>query len=306
MLGGACDQAREFRSLVRGALQDHRDWLLEQEATPPRSEQLPRKPGGGRGGTTAARAPWVDEVDGPAERADAALSDLRPDRLGAAAAGTKSDRVALELRPKPGASAATKCGDGVFPLLRFIELLVDLLGDETPEGLQAWIGEARIRLGLDLIDVDPARVEKPIESDPALPPCYLLVQVSPRLCEANRYSVRAWLLGTGEPACLRAGEEGVTADELPACLDELREELLRRQIEPDRAWIEFVAAPGTFMRGRGRVEGRAGLHRVDPDRSRASAGRSLAGAGEPAEGGPGTAIAGTGSAPAAAGWLPAG
>ena len=66
------------------------------------------------------------------------------------------------------------------------------------------------------------------------------MQVSPRLCEANRYSVRAWLLGTGEPACLRAGEEGLTADELPACLDELREELLRRQIEPDRAWIELL------------------------------------------------------------------
>ena len=62
----------------------------------------------------------------------------------------------------------------------------------------------------------------------------------PRLCEANRYSVRAWLLGTGEPACLRAGEEEVAADELPACLDELREELLDRQIEPDRAWVELL------------------------------------------------------------------
>ena len=66
------------------------------------------------------------------------------------------------------------------------------------------------------------------------------MQVSPRLWEANRYSVRAWLLGTGEPACLRAGEEGVAADELPACLDDLRGELLRRQIEPDQAWVELL------------------------------------------------------------------
>jgi hypothetical protein len=66
------------------------------------------------------------------------------------------------------------------------------------------------------------------------------MQVSPRLCEANRYSVRTWLLGTEEPACLGAGEDSVAASELPACLDEVRAELLRRQIEPDRAWVELL------------------------------------------------------------------
>ena len=99
---------------------------------------------------------------------------------------------------------------------------------------------ARSSLGVDPMDVDTARVERAIDSESVPPPCYLLVQVSPRMCEANRYSVRAWLLGTGEPACLRAGEEAVTVDQLPALLDELRGELLCRQIEPDRAWIELL------------------------------------------------------------------
>ena len=131
-------------------------------------------------------------------------------------------------------------GDGVFPLLRFVQSLVDLLGVEAPEELGAWLGDARSSLGVDPMDVDTARVERAIDSESVPPPCYLLVQVSPRMCEANRYSVRAWLLGTGEPACLRAGEEAVTVDQLPALLDELRGELLCRQIEPDRAWIELL------------------------------------------------------------------
>jgi hypothetical protein len=138
------------------------------------------------------------------------------------------------------AQAPRQARDGEFPLLRFIQSLVDLLDDEAPEGLRAWLSNARLRLGLNPVTLDPARVERTIESESAPPPCYLLMQVSPRMCEANRYSVRAWLLGTGEPACLCAGEEAVQASELPACLEGLRAELLRRQIEPDQAWIELL------------------------------------------------------------------
>jgi hypothetical protein len=124
----------------------------------------------------------------------------------------------------------------MFPLLRFIRSLCDLLEREQALALRTWLDDAHIRLGLDQAVI----VESTAEPETAAAPCYLLMQVSPRMCEANRYSVRTWLLGTGEPACLRAGEEAVTAAELPACLDELREELLRRQIEPERAWVELL------------------------------------------------------------------
>jgi len=229
---------REFRSLVRGVLQDHRDWLREQEATATRSDRPPRKPVGAEV-VLPQLAPLLDGLMVPRSELTRLYRHCAP--VGWAPPPEDRNPIALLWSCAQSlARAPRQRGDGVFPMLRFIQSLVDLLGGEAPEELRAALGDARARLGLDPVDVDPARVERAIESEPAPPPCHLLMQVSPRLCEANRYSVRAWLLGTGEPACLRAGEEAVTADELPACLDELRGELLRRQIEPDRAWVELL------------------------------------------------------------------
>jgi len=231
---------REFRTLVRGVLQDHRDWLRQQEATATRSDRPPRKPVGAEV-VLPQLAPLLDGLMVPWNELTRLYHDSAP--VGWGPPPEDRNPIALLWSCVQSLARAPRQGrDGVFPLLRFIQSLLDLLGGEAPEGLRAWLDGARVRLGLDPVDVDqgPALVEREVESEPAAAPCYLLMQVSPRLCEANRYSVRAWLLGTGEPACLRAGEEGVTADELPACLDELRQELVRRQIEPDRAWVELL------------------------------------------------------------------
>jgi len=231
---------REFRTLVRGVLQDHRDWLREQEPTATRSDRPTRKPVGAEV-VLLQLAPLLDGLMVPRNELTRLYHLSAPVGWGP----PPEDRNPIALLSgcvQSLARAPRQGGDGLFPLLRFIQSLVDLLGCEVPEGLRVWLNDARIRLGLDPAQVDqaPALVERAVGSEPVAPPCSLLMQVSPRLCEANRYSVRAWLLGTGEPACLRAGEEGVTADELPACLDELRLELLRRQIEPERAWVELL------------------------------------------------------------------
>jgi hypothetical protein len=141
------------------------------------------------------------------------------------------------------ARAPRQGGDGQFPLLRFVRSLGELRGGEEALVLRGWLDGARAQFGLDAAEsaTTPADVlETAVEPRRSASTCYLLVQVSPRLCEVDRYSVRAWLLGTGEPACICAGEDALTADALPACLDELREELLRRQIEPEQAWIELL------------------------------------------------------------------
>jgi hypothetical protein len=48
------------------------------------------------------------------------------------------------------------------------------------------------------------------------------------------------LFGTGEPACLLAGEDSLTREDLAACLEGLREELLIRGVGPDNAWVELL------------------------------------------------------------------
>jgi hypothetical protein len=231
---------REFRSLVRGVLQDHRDWLREQEAPATLPDRPARKPVGAEV-VLPELAPLLDGLFVSRKELARLYHESAP--LGWGSPPEDRNPIALLAAcTQVLAQAPRQGGDGLFPLLRFIRSLADLLGGEQASVLRAWLDGARRRLGLDAAEADQAHrsVERPVESEPLAPPCYLLVQVSPRLCEASRYSVRAWLFGTGEPACLRAGEEGVTADELPACLNDLSEELLRRQIEPDRAWVELL------------------------------------------------------------------
>ena len=235
---------REFRALVRGVLQDHRDWVREQETAATVSDQSPRRPVGAEV-VLPQLAPLLDGFMVTRNELTRLYQHSGPVGWGP----PPEDRNPIALLSScvnSLARAPRQGGDGEFPLLRFIQSLLDLLGGEAPQGLRAWLGDARVRLGLDPVDVDPGRVERAIDSEPPPPPCYLLMQVSPRLCEANRYSVRAWLLGTGEPACLSAGEEAVGASELPDCLDKLRGELLLRQIEPDRAWVELLL-PREFL-----------------------------------------------------------
>ena len=231
---------REFRSLVRGVLQDHRDWLCE----PAQTETSPARPTRKPVGTEIVLpelGPRLNGIMVPRQELTRLYHESAP--LGWGPPPQDRNSITLLWACAQSLARAPRQGaDGQFPLFRFVRLLGDLLGGEQAVSLRAWLDGAQARLGLDAPEMEhgPALSTRGEESDNPASPCYLLMQVSPRLCEANRYSVRAWLFGTGEPACLLAGEDGMTAAELPACLDELREELLCRQIEPDRAWIELL------------------------------------------------------------------
>jgi vWA-MoxR associated protein C-terminal domain/Domain of unknown function (DUF4062)/vWA-MoxR associated protein middle region 0 len=232
---------REFRSLVRGVLQDHRDWLREQDASAIRPERSQRKPVGADVVLTQLE-PLLDGLMVPRNELTRLYHESAP--IGWGPPPEDRNPIALLSGCVQSLARAPRQGsDGQFPLLRFVRSLGELRGGEEAVALRGWLDAARAQLGLDAAESAPTpadMLETALESKSSALTCYLLVQVSPRLCELNRYSVRAWLLGTGEPACICAGEDGVTADALPACLDELREELLRRQIEPEQAWIELL------------------------------------------------------------------
>jgi hypothetical protein len=230
---------RDFHSLVRKVLVDHKDWLLRQ--APPESPargKLPRPVG------AEAVLPGLEPLleglllpRGELLKAYAPSAppgwDPPPPRLNPVALLSHCVH-SLAQAPRQG-------GDGVFPLLRFVHLLHRQLKGEAAERLRAWLDEAVARLALDAADARRLRAGLAPWGPPRRGTApSLLVQVAPRLCRPGFYSVKAWLFGTGEPECLRAGEEEYARPDLPPCLDELREELARRRIASDQVWVEFL------------------------------------------------------------------
>jgi hypothetical protein len=232
---------KEFRSLARGVLQDHRDWLREHEMTQISSGQPVRKPVGAEV-VLPQLAPLLQGLIVQRSELVCRFAECAP--IGWASPPQDRNPIALLWRCVESLAQAPRQGsDGQFPLFRFIWSLAELLDGPAGGALRAWVDDARVQLGLERAEPDqclPRQLHGALTSEPSVRPCHLLVQVSPRLCEVDRYSVRAWLFGTNEPACLLAGEEVVESDELTACIDELRTELYRRQIEPEAAWIEFL------------------------------------------------------------------
>jgi hypothetical protein len=128
-------------------------------------------------------------------------------------------------------------------LIRFVRLICERVGGNAAESLQAWLDQALARLALDEADV--ARAREADASQAAVDtnqrgPFHLLVQVAPRLSEPGIYSAKAWLFGTGEPACVRPGEEKIAREELPGFLGSLLAELSRYDVGPEEAWVELM------------------------------------------------------------------
>jgi hypothetical protein len=235
---------REFRSLVRKLLLDHRDWLRDQAGFAGSDDRATRRRPVGAEALLPTLDPLLDGLIVP--RSELTRLYQRSAPGGWEPPPFDGNPITLLFRyVSTLARAPRQAGDGVFPLLRFIQALGDLLQDDAAAPLRTWLDEAPTRLGLDPAEADRLRSAlgelgtRAGQAQPAAT-CHLLVQVAPRMCEPGRYGVKAWLLGTGEPACLEAGEEGVARDDLPACLDLLRDELIRREIEPERTWVELL------------------------------------------------------------------
>jgi hypothetical protein len=67
-----------------------------------------------------------------------------------------------------------------------------------------------------------------------------MVQVSPRLYETGKYGMKAWLSVTGAPACLLAGDEAQTLDQIKGSLHDILMELYRRVDDLRRATVELL------------------------------------------------------------------
>jgi vWA-MoxR associated protein C-terminal domain/Domain of unknown function (DUF4062) len=244
---GEPEPGREFRSLVRELLLDHREWLQDQAAAArPASRSVADKTFGAE-----ALLPELEEI---LQRVVVPRADvLRVYR----------ENAPLGWDPPPGernsVALATGCarslaraprtgGSGLFPLLRFASALCPSLSTPDAAALNTWVEAKAVTLGLkDSLRASAPVFKKSKREDiharyepPADAPCHLLVQVSPRLCERGTYGVKAWLFGTGEPACLLAGEDSTVRQDLPACMEGLREELILRGVGPDNVWVELL------------------------------------------------------------------
>jgi hypothetical protein len=232
----------EFGSMVRAVLRDHRDRTLDGAAGRPDPSASARR-------SRAAGA----EVFLP--RLETLVGGLILPRLEIARAYRESappgwDPPSAERNPivlllecaRSLARAPRQRGDGVIPLVRFVGLISDHVGGEPASGLRAWIDETLNRIAIDADDEAWAKhAHGPREDDPRPDESHhLLVQVTPRLCERGLYSVKAWLFGTEDPACIRPGEEKVARDDLPAYLGTLLKELSRFDAATDRTWVELL------------------------------------------------------------------
>jgi vWA-MoxR associated protein C-terminal domain/Domain of unknown function (DUF4145) len=142
----------------------------------------------------------------------------------------------LARAPRQGAT-------GLFPLLRYARGLRDWVDDETAVALDGWLDASLAEISADPSEATRLRAFLDPSSptrDSKASDCYLLIQVTPRLYEEAKYGVKAWLFGTGNPACLRAGEDGMTFDQLRLCIDELRQELFQYVPEPNRTRVELL------------------------------------------------------------------
>jgi hypothetical protein len=231
-----------FESTVRAVLCDHRDRILDEAAgrrDPSRSARRSR-PAGAEAFLPRLES-LVERVILPRYELARAYRDSAP--TGWDPLPTDRNHAALLSKCiRSLARAPRQRGDGVIPLVRFVRLISDLVGGEPAEGLRGWIGESLNRLALDADDEANATEIHAAPGDEPDPDAsyHLLVQIAPRLCETGLYSVKAWLFGTGAPACLRPGEERVAREDLPSCLDAILEELPRFDAATDRTWVELL------------------------------------------------------------------
>jgi hypothetical protein len=231
---------REFRSLVRKVLLDHRDWLREQSAAVPTAlGQSSRLVG------AETMLPALEPLLGGLLVGREELVKIYQRSAPAGWPPPSAERNPLGLLAdcaRSLAQAPRQAADGMFPLLRFVQLLASTVGGEAGAALEAWVAESSTRLGIEQFLEKAAVVDAKWPAVPESPAAtsHLLVQVSPRLCEPGRYGVKAWLMGGGEPACLTDADEAMGREGLPARLDQLREELLCRGLEPEHAWIELL------------------------------------------------------------------
>ena len=141
------------------------------------------------------------------------------------------------------ARAPRQDGDELFPLLKFVRGLRDQVDAETSRALDGWLDASLVELCFDSGEVTRLRetLERSVRPEASSgPDCYLLVQVTPRLYEAARYGVKAWIYGTGDPACLLAGDEAMTLEQVQACLDDLGLKLYQSAADPKRARVELL------------------------------------------------------------------
>jgi hypothetical protein len=226
---------REFDSLLRKVLLDHRDWLRKQA---PAGKGRPRRPIGAEA-VLATLDPLLEGVHlSRAELLQAHASSAPP---GWEPPPPRLNSVALLFYCAHSlARAPRQGGDDAFPLLRFVRWLNRQLTGEAAERLRVWLDDAIARLALDDADARRLRARLAAPAPRKGLASSLLVQVAPRVCDPGRYSLKAWLFGTGEPECLRAGEEAYARAELAACLDEIRDELARRRVAFDQIGVEFL------------------------------------------------------------------
>ena len=179
---------REFRSLIRGVLQDHRDSLRGEGPSTLSSAEPERD-----------SEAWIvlPELTSALEGLMVSRNDLLRMFRESAPLGwgpPPGDRTSIALLSgcvHSLARAPRQGGNGQFPLLRFVQLLADQLEGEEALALRAWLDHARARLGQG-VELPPARTAgRAAEAAAAASVQYLLVQVSPRLCEANHFPVCA-------------------------------------------------------------------------------------------------------------------
>jgi hypothetical protein len=231
-----------FGPMVRALLRDHREGILDEAAG--RWDATPAA-GRSRGAGTEMFLPRLESLlEGvilPRHELARAYRESAPPGWDPLPSHT-NHAVLLSECIRSLARAPRQRGDGLIPLIRFVYLISDLVGDELADRLRGWIAETLNRTALDADDEARAKDLHAIGRDePAADASYhLLVQVAPRLCEAGLYIVKAWLFGTEGPACLRPGEDKVAREELPSCLDALLAELPRFGAATDRTWVELL------------------------------------------------------------------
>jgi hypothetical protein len=252
VVAGAREPLPVFRSKVRQALNDHRDWLWQQAARAGPAGEGPARPVGAETQLPSLQ-PLLERFLLPHKELVQAYRDSAPAGWDPAPAD-RNPASLLRGAVRSLARAPRQGGDGAFPLLRFIRLLLGQLPGEGADDLTAWLDRATRELGGDVADV--LRLQEGAAAPPAAArpaPCALLVQVSPRLGNPGRYSVKAWLFGTGGPACLLAGEEDHAREDLPAVLSRLREEVSGLGLSAREVGVEFLLTRFVGRRDAGRL-----------------------------------------------------
>ncbi|WP_147339432.1 VMAP-C domain-containing protein [Actinomadura spongiicola] len=113
-------------------------------------------------------------------------------------------------------------GDGVPPLLVFVDDLAEYAGPRTGPHFRAWVRRQVESQGLDGPFLQNRRTSVETRSEPESSETYLIIECAPDALEPDHYLVTAWLQVGHEPgSTLRCEDEALPLSRIPELLERL-------------------------------------------------------------------------------------